>query len=145
MSGAVVLVVDADAAHEAETLSALVASGVPHTAVVMHDGMAALDYLLDHCGQPGGPALPAVVLLSLRLPRLDGIEVLRQIRGDRRTEVLPVVVLTSSREDSDVVHSYMIGANGFVRNHRDPEQRVLSIANFARYWLGTNIAPPRRS
>jgi CheY-like chemotaxis protein len=113
----VILLVEDNATDEKLTLVAFKKSGVANEIVVERDGAAALDYLFGtgkHAGRDPG-ALPSLVLLDLKLPKIDGLEVLRRIRGDERTKLLPVVMLTASREDEDVLRSYSLGANAYVR------------------------------
>jgi two-component system response regulator len=86
--------------------------------------------------------LPHVVLLDLKLPKIDGLEVLRQIRANARTKLLPVVVLTSSKEDRDLVESYRLGANGYVRKPVDFEQFQDAARQLGLFWLVLNLAPP---
>jgi two-component system response regulator len=108
------------------------------------DGVEALDDLLGRNGSgPPGP-LPAVVLLDLKLPRLDGFSVLRRIRANARTQFLPVVVLTSSSELMDLELSYELGANSYVRKPVSFSQFLDVTQQLARYWLSLNQAPPAR-
>jgi two-component system response regulator len=111
---------------------------------VAEDGAAALDYLLGrgaHAEAP--PELPHVVLLDLKLPKVDGLEVLREIRAHPRTRLLPVVILTSSVEEKDVVAGYSLGANSYVRKPVDFTQFATAIQQLGLYWLVMNVAPPR--
>ena len=108
---------------------------------MVHDGEEALDYLF---GEPGKdpPQLPAVVLLDLNLPKIDGLELLRRMRADERTRRLPVVVLTSSNEERDIIASYDLGANSFVRKPVDFDQFVEAARQLGLYWLMLNQPPP---
>lgn len=109
---------------------------------VARDGQEALDALLG----PGGPSeLPALVLLDLNLPRVSGLEVLRRIRADERTRILPVVILTSSREERDLVEGYRLGANSYVWKPVVFEKFVDTIRQLGLYWLLLNERPPTRS
>jgi two-component system, response regulator len=114
--------------------------------VIANDGVEALDYLFgtgtDGAHQPF--ELPTVVLLDLKLPRLDGLEVLRRIRADPRSRTLPVVVLTSSKEDQDVAASYASGVNSYIRKPVNFNEFVESVRQLGLYWLLMNIAPPPR-
>lgn len=110
--------------------------------VVMEDGQEALDYLFNTLNSPD--QLPVVTLLDLKLPRLDGIEVLRRIRSDARTKHMPVVMLTSSKEEVDVAAAYDNGANSYIRKPVDFEQFVESIHTLGIYWLSLNEPPPMR-
>lgn len=114
-------------------------SNIANKIVVAEDGQAALDYLFGDLDR-----LPAVVLLDLKLPRVDGLEVLRRIRDDPRTRLLPVVVLTTSREQQDMVESYSLGANSYVRKPVSFEQFATAVAQLGVYWLALNEPPPPR-
>ena len=120
------------------TLRALKGSNVANRVTVAQDGVEALDYLLI----PGKlPRLPELVLLDLKLPRLDGLEVLRRLRADERTRLLPVVVLTSSTEEEDMVKSYSLGANSYVRKPVNFAEFADAVRNLGLYWLVLNLAP----
>lgn len=110
---------------------------------VVRDGQQAVDYLLGGGEFPerGNTPLPTVVLLDIGLPRLSGLEVLARLREDPRTELLPVVILTSSDEDKDRLKSYQNGANSFVRKPLDFGEFVETVARLGVYWLATNEAP----
>jgi two-component system response regulator len=111
--------------------------------VVARDGEEALDYLSAACAKEGGGrAMPKVVLLDLKLPKLDGIEVLRRLRADEPTRRLPVVVLTSSNEERDIVASYDFGANSFVRKPITFPELVKAVEGLGLYWLQVNEPPP---
>jgi two-component system response regulator len=109
------------------------------------DGVEALDYLFATGAHAGRDAtqLPAVVLLDLKLPKVDGLEVLRRVRQHDRTKVLPIVVLTSSREEQDLVHSYSLGANSYIRKPVDFAQFIEAVRQLGLYWLVLNEPPPR--
>ena len=106
--------------------------------VVAEDGQAALDYLFSG----GSQELPAVVLLDLKLPRVEGLEVLRRIREDKRTRLLPVVILTTSKEEQDMIESYRLGANSYVRKPVSFADFSAAVAQLGVYWLALNEAPP---
>jgi two-component system response regulator len=109
---------------------------------VVHDGAEALDYLLGpEAGTPARPS-PALVLLDLKLPKVDGLEVLRRIRGDPRTKLLPVVILTSSNEEQDIIRGYGNGANSYIRKPVDFSQFTEAVASLGLYWLVLNEPPP---
>lgn len=117
----------------------LTGNGFGHNIITAHDGQEALDYLFD---DPEN-AKPALVLLDLRLPRVDGHEVLRRIRADKRTELLPVVILTSSDEEEDILKSYRGGANSYVRKPIKFEEFGKAVHALGLYWVLTNLGPPR--
>jgi two-component system response regulator len=104
--------------------------------VIKRDGAEALDYLL------GSGALPAVVLLDLKLPKVEGLEVLRQLRASGRTRILPVVILTSSREERDLLESYSRGANSYIRKPVDFVEFTEAVRQLSVYWLELNEPPP---
>jgi two-component system response regulator len=105
---------------------------------VVNDGVEAIDWLLATDSQP----LPAIILLDLKLPRLDGMEVLRQIRATERTRLLPVVILTSSKEETDEARGYQLGANAYVRKPLDFSDFVEASRQLGLYWLVMSDAPP---
>jgi two-component system response regulator len=119
-------------------------SGIANELVVVGDGEAALDYLFASGAHSGrDPAImPQVVLLDLKLPGMNGLEVLRRVRADERTKLLPVVVLTTSNEQLDVVGSYNLGANSYVRKAVDFAQFVEAARQLGLYWLVLNEPPP---
>jgi len=127
------------------TLHAFAKSGVFNEIVVVRDGQEALDFLFGAGAHAGPPTeLPAVALLDLKLPKIDGLGVLRRIRADLRTRRLPVVVLTSSNEEKDVISSYDLGANSFVRKPVDFQEFVQAAHQLGLYWLLLNEPPPAR-
>lgn len=121
-------------------------SKVANRVDVVRDGEEALDYLFcrgDHAHRKDDP-LPAVVLLDLRLPKMDGLDVLEKLRNDRTTRYLPVVVLTSSREQDDLIGSYDRGANSFIRKPVEFEKFSKAVRELELYWLVLNEAPEVR-
>lgn len=125
------------------TKIALSQAKVQSEIVVAQNGIEALDYLFG-TGRYAGRDLrimPAVTLLDLKLPKVDGLEVLRCIRTDQRTNVLPVVILTSSREEQDVMSTYRLGANSFIRKPVDFEQFTNAMQQLGLYWLLLNEKP----
>ncbi|MEW6776792.1 MAG: response regulator [Bdellovibrionota bacterium] len=126
------------------TLRAFEKSKVANRIIVVRDGQEALDYLYargPHARRPDSE-MPQVVLLDLKLPKVDGLEVLRHMRGQEATRRLPVVVLTSSKEERDIIASYNLGANSYVRKPVDFGQFVEAAAQLGLYWLVLNEAPP---
>jgi two-component system response regulator len=126
------------------TLRAFEQNKILNKLQVVRDGQEALDYLFAsgaHAGRDPKNA-PEVVLLDLKLPKIDGLEVLRRMRADERTRRLPLVVLTSSNEEKDIVSSYDLGANSFVRKPVDFTQFVHAVNQLGLYWLVLNETPP---
>ena len=114
--------------------------------VVARDGAEALDYLFaigTHAGRDP-MSTPDLILLDLKLPKVDGLEVLRRLRADDRTKLLPVVILTSSNEEQDLLKGYALGANGYVRKPVDFTQFTEAVRQLGLYWLVLNQPPPRR-
>jgi two-component system response regulator len=144
MTSRVILLVEDNPDDELLALRALKKSNVPNEVVVAHDGVEALDYLFASGPYEGrdASAMPQLVLLDLKLPRVDGLEVLKRLRSDERTRLLPVVILTSSRERRDVLEGYGLGANSYVRKPVDFEQFVRAIEQLKLYWLVLNETPP---
>lgn len=126
---------------EALALRALRRNNITNQVTVARDGVEALDYLLPSSGAMAAD-LPAVVLLDLKLPRIDGLEVLRRLRADERTRCLPVVILTSSKEEQDLIRGYSFGANSYIVKPVDFEQFVEAVRQLGLYWLVLNQAPP---
>src|SRR5881394_1192410 len=145
MDDKVILLVEDNADDEALTLRALKKNNIRNDVVVAHDGVEALDFLLGTGASAGHQAhsLPQLVLLDLKLPRVDGLEVLRRLRADPRTRLLPVVILTSSREEKDVVTGYGLGANSYIRKPVDFGQFVEAVRQLGLYWLVLNEPPPK--
>ena len=142
----VILLVEDNESDELLTLRAFKRSNILNEIVVARDGSEALDYIFGkgvHAGRDAS-VLPALVLLDLNLPKIDGMGVLRAIRADARTGLLPVVVLTSSKEDEDVVKSYELGANAYVRKPVDFVQFSEAARTLGLFWLVLNEPPPVR-
>jgi two-component system response regulator len=125
------------------TLRALKKSKIMNDVIVAQDGVEALDYLFGTGKYAGrdAEAKPQLVLLDLKMPKMDGLEVLQRIRKDERTRVLPVVVLTTSNEDRDRVESYKLGANSYIRKPVDFNQFAHAVQQLGLYWLVLNEAP----
>src|SRR5205823_5399240 len=139
-----ILLVEDNPDDVALTLRAFKKSNICNDVVVARDGVEALDFLFG-TGVFAGRNLsvqPAVVLLDLKLPRIDGLEVLRRLRDDPRTRTLRVVVLTTSAEEQDVVRSYALGAHSYVRKPVDFETFVQAVSQLGLYWLLLNESPP---
>jgi CheY-like chemotaxis protein len=146
MASNVILLVEDNADDEALTLRALKKNNISNEVVVAHDGVEALDYLFASGTYAGRDAnlIPQVVLLDLKLPKLDGLEVLQRLRADERTKLLPVVILTSSVEQQDRLRSYDLGANSYVRKPVDFNQFIEAVRQLGLYWLILNERPPDR-
>ncbi|MBA2377297.1 MAG: response regulator [Actinomycetota bacterium] len=147
MRDKVILLVEDNADDELLTLRALKKNNATSEVVVAHDGVEALDYLFatgDYKGRDSA-IMPHLILLDLKLPKVDGLEVLRRLRSDERTKLIPVVVLTSSREEQDMLDSYGFGANSYVRKPVNFEQFTRTIEQLKLYWLVLNENPPENA
>jgi CheY-like chemotaxis protein len=140
----IILLVEDDPNDVELILRSLKKYNISNRVTVVSDGQEALDYLFA-----GGAyanldkeAMPAVVLLDIKLPKIDGIEVLRRLRADERTKFLPVVMLTSSKEQQDLVNSYKYGCNSYVRKPIEFDELVEAVSKLGLYWLLINEAPP---
>jgi two-component system response regulator len=144
MPSRTILLVEDDRDDEALTLRALKENKISNGVVVARDGVEALDYLFGTGAHAGRDTrdLPQLVLLDLKLPRVDGLELLRRLRADERTRLLPVVILTSSNEEKDVIRSYANGANSYIRKPVDFEQFVEAVRQLGLYWLVLNEPLP---
>lgn len=140
-----ILLVEDNPDDEALTLRALNKNKLANGVVVARDGAEAVDFLFGTGAHAGRDAndLPQIVLLDLKLPKLDGFEVLRRIRADERTKVLPVVILTSSKEERDVAQGYRDGCNSYVRKPVNFDEFVEAARQLGLYWLLLNEAPQR--
>ena len=137
----VILIVE-DNQDDAElAILALKQSRVANEIVHVKDGSEALEYLFGEDEHP----LPHVVLLDLNMPKVDGLEVLRRIRANERTRLLPVVILTTSREESDIFESYNLGVNSYIHKPVDFDQFTEAVKQLGLYWLVMNIPPPKES
>jgi two-component system response regulator len=144
MRGGVILLVEDNADDVELTLRALKKNNITNQVVVMGDGAEALDYFAGkgaHAGRDTS-VLPAVVLLDVKLPKVDGLEVLRSLRADEATRVVPVVILTSSREEQDLVKGYSLGANSYVRKPLSFQEFAEAVRQLGMCWLLLNEPPP---
>ncbi|MGD9613555.1 MAG: response regulator [Kiritimatiellia bacterium] len=137
-----ILLVEDNPDDEALTLRALKKNNVANRVVVARDGAEALEFLFPGGGRLSGDALPALILLDLKLPKVDGLEVLKRLRSDARTQLVPVVILTSSKEERDLVSGYRLGCNSYIRKPVDFEQFTDAIRQLGMYWLVLNEVPP---
>jgi len=140
-----IMVVEDNPDDEELTLRALRQAKIANEIVVTRDGNEALEFVFGK-GQYAGRNLermPAVILLDLKLPKLSGLEVLKQLRSDHRTKLIPVVVLTSSSEDEDMLRSYQVGANSYVRKPVEFSSFANAVSQLGMYWLLLNETPPR--
>lgn len=146
MAGKYILLVEDNSNDEMLTLHALKSNHIANRVVVVRDGAEALDYLFAAGAYSGRDLkdLPTVMLLDLKLPKMDGIEVLKRLRASEPTKLLPVVILTSSREEQDIMQSYQLGANSFVRKPVNFEQFTEAVRQLGLYWLLLNEPPSAR-
>jgi two-component system response regulator len=145
MNELTILLVEDNPDDEELTLRALRQNNIMNTVDVARDGAEALDYLFcQGAHKARDPSQkPAIVMLDLKLPKIDGLEVLRRIRADERTRLMPVVILTSSKEEQDLLKSYSLGANSYIRKPVDFNQFVTTVGHLGLYWLVLNEAPPK--
>ena len=143
MADKFLLLVEDNPDDEALTLRALKKHNLANQIIVAHDGQEALDFLFGNGEFSGRDTndLPQVVLLDLKLPKVDGLEVLEAIRSHHQTRNMPVVVLTSSNEEQDIIRSYALGANSYVRKPVDFEQFIEAARQLGLYWLVLNEVP----
>jgi CheY-like chemotaxis protein len=141
----VILLVEDNPKDEALTLRALKKTNIVNRVVVAHDGVEAIEYLLGSAADGSRNELPGLILLDLKLPKIDGHEVLRRIRSDERTRLLPVVILTTSVEDKDRLQGYRLGANSYVRKPVDFAEFAQAVVQLGLYWLVLNEHPPHVS
>jgi len=144
MNPKIILLVEDNPSDIALTQRAFEKSRIANELVIAEDGQEALEFLFDvdpFTNQPLNE-LPALILLDLKLPKVDGLELLRQIRASARTSRLPVVILTTSSEEEDIARSYDLGANSYIRKPVDFTQFVQSVGHLGLYWLVINEPPP---
>lgn len=139
MKDKLILLVEDSPDDELLTIRALKKNKLLNEVFVAHDGVEALSFLF---GDGSERRLPELVLLDLNLPKVNGLEVLRRIRADERTKMLPVVILTTSDEDRDRIESYKLGANSYIRKPVDFEQFSAAVQQLSIYWLVLNLGPP---
>ena len=145
MTDRIILMVEDNPDDVELTLRSLRKNNISNEVVVVRDGAEALDYLFATGNYSGRDisVMPAVILLDLKLPKVSGLEVLRRLRADQRTELLPVVILTSSKEEQDMINGYKLGANSYVRKPVDFIQFSEAVKQLGLYWLLLNEPPPR--
>jgi two-component system response regulator len=139
-----ILLVEDNPDDEALTLRALRKNKILNEVIVARNGVEALDYLFAagaHAGRDTR-SQPQIILLDLKLPKIDGLEVLRRLRADPRTRLLPVAILTTSNEEQDILASYELGANSFIRKPVDFQQFMGAVRQLGLYWLVLNVPPP---
>jgi two-component system response regulator len=140
----VILLVEDNPDDEALTIRALTRNNIRNDLVVVRDGVQALDWLFCTGAYAGRtPQVPSMILLDLKLPKIDGLEVLRRVRASEQMRCAPVVILTSSREEQDVIAGYRLGANSYIRKPVDFAQFVEAVRQLGLYWLVLNEPPPR--
>lgn len=146
MNERIILLVEDNEDDEELTTRALRGAKIANEIVVRRDGRAALDYLFAEGGDAGRDPerMPAVILLDLKLPKLSGLEVLQRIRADERTRLIPAVVLTSSSEEEDMLRSYELGANSYVRKPVEFKAFADAVSQLGMYWMLLNQPVPRR-
>jgi len=146
MENKTILLVEDNSDDEALTLRALKKNNIGNQVIVARDGAEALDYLFCTGPYSGRDAnlSPQVILLDLKLPKVDGLEVLRRLRTNASTKLLPVVILTSSNEEQDRINGYGFGANSYVRKPVDFNQFIEAVRQLGLYWLILNEQPPAR-
>jgi two-component system response regulator len=140
----IILLVEDNPDDETLTLRALRKNNILNEVIIARDGAEALDFLFGR-GQFAGRDVtiqPQIILLDLKLPKIDGLEVLRRLRQDPRTRLLPVAILTTSNEERDILASYELGANSYIRKPVDFEQFMEAVRQLGLYWLVLNVPPP---
>ncbi len=145
MNDGIILLVEDNPDDVELTLRSFRKHNISNEVIIARDGAEALDYLFStgaHVGRDTS-IMPAVILLDLKLPKIDGLEVLRRLRADERTKLLPVVILTSSKEEKDMISGYTLGANSYVRKPVDFNQFSDAVKQLGLYWLLLNEPPPR--
>lgn len=144
MDSKAILLVEDNQADEDLAILALKKNKFRNDVVVARDGAEALDYLFgtgSYASQEA-PRLPAMILLDLKLPKISGLEVLKRVRSDERTKLVPIVILTSSKEEVDLITGYSLGANSYIRKPVDFKEFNEVIRQMGSYWLSINEPPP---
>ncbi len=146
MKKSTILLVEDNPDDEALTKRALKKDNIINEIIVARDGAEALDYLYGKGSYKDRnmSIQPELIILDLKLPKIDGIEVLRKIRSERKTKLLPVIILTSSNEEKDLIDSYSLGANSYIRKPVDFDQFIKAAKQLKLYWLVLNESPPKR-
>jgi two-component system response regulator len=142
MNDRTILLIEDNPKDEALTLRALKKHNIGNDVAIARDGAEAIEQLFGPAGDGAKPPLPQLVLLDLKLPKIDGLDVLRRIRSDERTRLLPVVILTSSVEERDLTEGYRLGANSYVRKPVDFVEFAEAVRQLGLYWLILNRPPP---
>jgi CheY-like chemotaxis protein len=145
MDAKIILLVEDNPDDELLTLRALAKNNIMNEVIVVRDGAEALDFLFGRGAYATSDmrVMPTVTLLDLKLPKIDGLEVLRQVRANEQTRLLPIVILTSSKEEQDLLTGYRLGANSYVRKPVDFAQFVDAVRQLGLYWLVLNERPPQ--
>ena len=144
MKPKIILLVEDNPNDELLTLRAFKKNNIANEVLVVRDGVEALDYLFGTGTYSGRDSKdqPAIVLLDLKLPKMNGLEVLKRLRADERTQLLPVIILTSSIEEQDIINGYQLGANSYVQKPVDFEKFNEAVRQLGIYWLLLNVPPP---
>ena len=144
MNKKIILLVEDNPDDVTLTLRALKKNNILNEVVIARDGVEALDYLFGTGMYEGRDTsvMPVVTLLDLKLPRIDGLEVLKRVRENERTKLIPIVILTSSKEENDLINGYSLGANSYIRKPVDFEQFSEAIRELGLYWILLNESPP---
>ncbi len=144
MSEKIILLVEDNPDDVTLTLRALKKNNIFNEVVVAKDGVEALDYLFGagiYAGRDTS-VMPVVTLLDLKLPKIDGLEVLKRVRANDKTKLIPIVILTSSKEENDIINGYSLGANSYIRKPVDFEQFNIAVRELGLYWILLNESPP---
>ena len=144
MNEKIILLVEDNPDDVTLTLRALKKNNILNEVVVAKDGVEALDYLFGagiYAGRDTS-VMPVVTLLDLKLPKIDGLEVLKRVRANEKTKLIPIVILTSSKEENDLINGYSLGANSYIRKPVDFEQFNIAIRELGLYWILLNESPP---